>query len=335
VRYPAGVPLYLTEDDVGRLLTMDDCLKAVETAFGDLAAGRAVNRPRSRAALPSAMLHALPSASSTLARMAAKVYATSRGGARFVVLLFDAATSEVLAIVEGDRLGQMRTGAASGVATRHMSRPGAATLGILGTGWQARSQVAAIARVRRLRAVRAFGRDLKRLAAFCASAAAETGVEVTPAADAESAVRDADIVVTATSAAAPVLSGRWLAPGAHLNAVGSNRADRREIDAEAVNRATLIVCDSIEQARMEAGDLLLAAPPGSLAATGGPGVAGSPAPLERAVELADIVAGRHPGRGAPRDITLFKSLGLGIEDLAAASVVYDRALAAGAGRAVP
>jgi ornithine cyclodeaminase/alanine dehydrogenase len=317
------VPLYLTEDDVGRLLAMDDCLKAVGTAFGDLAAGRAVNRPRSRAALANAMLHALPAASSTLGRMSTKVYATSRGGARFVVLLFDAATSEVLAIIEADRLGQMRTGAASAVATRHLSRPEAAILGILGSGWQARSQVSAIARVRRLRAVRAFGRDTERLAAFCSAAAAEIGVEVLPSADAESAVRGADIVVTATSAAAPVLSGRWLEPGVHVNAVGSNRAERREIDADAVARASLIVCDSIEQARLEAGDLLLAATPGS------------PAPIERAVELAAVVAGRHPGRSTPRDITLFKSIGLGIEDLAAASVVYDRALAAGAGRVVP
>ena len=317
------MPLYLTEDDVARLLTMDDCLLAVETAFGDLAAGRAVNRPRSRAALPTAMLHALPAASSTLARMSAKVYATTRGGARFIVLLFDAATSGVLAIIEADRLGQMRTGAASGVATRHLSRPEAAVLGILGTGWQAQSQVAAIARVRRLRAARAFGRDRLRLAAFCSAASVETGLDVVPAADAESAVRGADIVVTATSAATPVLSGRWLEPGVHVNAVGSNRAERREIDAEAVARAGLIVCDSIEQARLEAGDLLLAASPGS------------PAPLDRAVELAAVVAGRHPGRGAANDVTLFKSLGLGVEDLAAASIVYDRAVAAGAGRTVP
>jgi ornithine cyclodeaminase/alanine dehydrogenase-like protein (mu-crystallin family) len=159
--------------------------------------------------------------------------------------------------------------------------------------------------------------------------AAETGVEVFPSADAESAVRGADIVVTATGAATPVLSGAWLEPGAHLNAVGSNRADRREIDSDAVTRASLIVCDSIEQARGEAGDLLLAAAPGS------PAAPGPAAPLDRAVELAAVVAGDHPGRTSPRDITLFKSLGLGIEDLAAASVLYDRALAAGAGRVVP
>ncbi|HYV84907.1 MAG TPA: ornithine cyclodeaminase family protein [Patescibacteria group bacterium] len=320
------MPLYLTEDDVGRLLTMDACLLAVETAFADLAEGRAVNRPRSRATLPRATLHALPAASDTLARMAAKVYATTRGGARFVVLLFDARTSELLAIVEADRLSQMRTGAASGVATRRLARPEAAILGILGTGWQARSQVAAIARVRPLRSVRAFGRDAGRLAAFCAETARETGLEVIPAEDAAVAVRGADIVVTATSSAQPVLSGAWLSPGAHLNAVGSNRADRREIDSDAVARASLIACDSIEQARGEAGDLILASATGP---------EGPPAPLDRAVELAAIVSGRHPGRRDPRDITLFKSLGLGIEDLYAASAVYDRAVAAGAGRPVP
>src|SRR5262245_786935 len=310
---------------------MDDCLQAVETAFRDLALGRAANRPRTRAVIPGSMLHALPAASTTLGRMAAKVYATTKGGARFVVVLFDAATSEVLAIVEADRLGQMRTGAASGVATRHLARPDAATLGILGTGWQARSQVAAIARVRPLRAVRAYGRDRARLAAFCADTAKDCGLEVRPADGAATAVRDADIVVTATSSAQPVLEGEWLSPGAHLNAVGSNRADRREIDSGAVARAASIVCDSVDQARLEAGDLVPAA-------TGGAGASSpplSPPPLERAVELAEIVAGRHPGRRDPRDITLFKSLGLGLEDLAAASVVYDRARAAGAGLRVP
>lgn len=316
------MPLYLTEDDVTRLLTMDDCLAAVESAFADLAAGRAVNRPRTRAAVPGALLHALPAASATLGRMAVKVYATTRAGARFVVLLFDAGTSEVLAILEADRLGQMRTGAASGVATRRLARADATVLGLIGTGWQARSQVAAIARARRLTEVRVFGRDRDRLHRFCDAASQETGVEVRPSGSAEAAVRGAGIVVTATSAAQPVLEGRFIEPGTHVNAVGSNRADRREVDTETVSRSALVVCDSIEQARIEAGDLLLAATAG-------------PPPLDRAVELSAIVSGRHPGRGEPGDITLFKSLGLGIEDLAAASIVYDRALAAGAGRTVP
>jgi ornithine cyclodeaminase/alanine dehydrogenase-like protein (mu-crystallin family) len=312
--------LHLSEDDVDRILTMDACLQAVESALGDWADGRAANRARARVAVPGAILHVLPAASSALRRLAAKVYATTQKGARFVVLLFDAEGADLLALIEADRLGQMRTGAASGVATRRLARSDASVLGILGTGWQARSQVQAIAKVRPLREVRAWGRDRGRLIDFCAELAKLSGLAVQAAASAEAAVRDADIVVTATSAAKPLLKGAWIAPGAHVNAIGSNRPDRREIDDDAVSRADLIVVDSLEQARLEAGDLILAAP------------AVGPPPLLRAVELAEVISGRHPGREGARQITLFKSLGLGLEDLAVASFVYDRALAAGLGR---
>jgi ornithine cyclodeaminase/alanine dehydrogenase-like protein (mu-crystallin family) len=318
------MPLYLTEDDVARFLTMEACIDAVEGALRHSATGSAVNRPRSRAGVPGATLHALSAASAPLGRMAAKVYATTRGGARFVVLLFDNTTSDLLAVIEAARLGQMRTGAATGVATRRLALPDATVLGIIGTGWQARAQVQAIARVRRLQEIRAFGRDCGRLIDFCGEIAKTIGVPVRAAATAESTVRGAGIVVTATNAATPVLEGAWLSPGTHLNVVGSNRADRREIDAAAVARAGLIVCDSVEQARLEAGDLLLA----------GPSPDGS-SPLDRAVELGAVLAGTHPGRIDPRAITLFKSLGLGLEDLAAASLVYDRAVEAGAGRPLP
>jgi ornithine cyclodeaminase/alanine dehydrogenase len=318
------MPLWISEEDVGRLLTMDACIGAVEAVLRDLAAGAAANRPRARATIKGATLHVLPAASTALGRMAVKVYATSRGRARFVVLLFDAATSGLLAVIEADRLGQLRTGAATGCATRLLARPDAAVLGIIGTGWQARTQVQAIARVRRLDEVRAFGRDRGRLIDFCGEIARTTGVPVRPAATAEAAARGAGIVVTATSAAAPVLEGAWLSPGTHVNAIGSNRADRHEIDAAVVARADLIVCDSVEQARLEAGELMQ------------PGAArDGAAPLDRAVELAAVLAGTHPGRADARAITLFKSLGLGIEDLAAASHVYDRAVKAGAGQPLP
>jgi alanine dehydrogenase len=309
------MPLYLSEDDVGRLLTVPDCIEAVETAFRDWAAGRADNRPRARAAVPGALLHSLSAASEPLGRMAAKVYATTRSGARFVVLLFDARSADLLAILEADRLGQVRTGAASGVATRHLARADARVLGILGTGWQARSQVLAVGSVRRLESIRAYGRDPERLKMFCREMSEATGLTAARAPSAEAAVRGADIVVTATSSAAPILMGSWLAPGTHVNAVGSNRADRRELDDEAVRRADPIAVDSLEQARLEAGDLI------------GRG-------LDRAVELKEILAGHHPGRSSPSGITLFKSLGIGLEDLAAASRVYDLALQAGAGRTI-
>jgi len=318
--------LYLTEEDVTRFLDVRECIDALEASFRDWGEGRASNRPRSRASLPGGLLHVLPAASDRLGRMAVKAYATTRGGARFVVLLFDAATSDLLAMFEADRLGQIRTGAASGLATRLLSRPDSRVLGLIGSGWQARSQVQAIACVRSLEAVHVYGRDRERLDRFCREMTETCGLPVTPAGSAAEAVGAADIVVTATSSATPVLLGDWLAPGCHVNATGSNRPGRRELDRHAVQRADRIVIDSIEQARLEAGDLL---PEADAASDAGDD------PLERAVELAMVVAGRVPGRTDDRQITLFKSLGLGLEDLAAASLVYDRAVAAGAGRPFP
>ena len=313
--------LYLTEEDVGRLLTMPACIEAVEQAFRQWAQGQADCRPRARAAIPGAMLHSLSAGSATGERLAAKVYATSRAGARFVVLLFDGRTSALLAIIEADRLGQTRTGAATGVATRRLARVDARSLAIIGTGWQARSQALAVATVRSLQTIRAFGRDRDRLREFCRETEAACGVAATPCSSVEEAIEGAGIVVSATSSGTPVVRGAWLRPGVHVNAVGSNRAERRELDDESVRRADLIVVDSIEQARLEAGDLL--AP--------GTGPAGTPA-LDRAVELKDVLGGAHPGRRDEREVTLFKSLGIGLEDLAAASVVYDRAVETGAGR---
>jgi len=314
------MPLFLTEDDVGRLLSMEDCLEAVEAVFREWGEGRADNRPRARAAVRGAVLHTLSGGSEVLGRLAAKVYATSRAGARFVVLLFDATSSDLLAVIEAHRLGQTRTGAASGVASRRLAREGASRLGIIGTGWQARSQVKALSLVRPLEVVRAHGRDRKRLEEFCRETEAACRVRTIPCASAEEAVREADMVVTATSSTQPVLQGDWLRPGTHVNAVGGNRIERRELDDAAVARAGLVVVDSIEQARLEAGDLL--AP-------------GRGDPLGRAVELKDVVAGSRPGRRDDAEITLFKSLGVGLEDLAAASLVYDRAIARGDGRPLP
>ena len=312
--------LYLTEDDVARLLPMEACVEAVEAAFRQWGEGRADNRPRARTAVRGAMLHALSAGSEVWGRLAAKVYATSRGGARFVVLLFDASNSSLLAVIEGDRLGQTRTGAASGVASRWLAREEARSLAIIGTGWQARGQAKAVATVRRLEEIRAFGRDSGRLREFCRDTEAACGVKTVPCASAEEAVRGADIVVTATSSARPVLEGAWLRPGTHVNAVGSNRPDRRELDDKAIQRAGLIVVDSIEQARLEAGDLL---------------AVGEGSPFDRAAELKEIVVGAKRGRRDDSEITLFKSLGVGLEDLAAASLVYDRAIAQGVGRRLP
>jgi ornithine cyclodeaminase/alanine dehydrogenase len=254
--------------------------------------------------------------------MGLKAYATVRGSAKFVVLLFSAETASLLAVIEADRLGQMRTGAASGVATRHLARPDADRVGCYGTGWQARSQLEAVCAVRKVREVRVYGRDPERRARFAEEMAAGLGVSVTAVERPEAAARDASILVTITSSKTPVLEGRWIAPGTHVNAAGSNALQRAEVDVEAVRRAGLIVTDSIEQARLECGDLV--------------------APLEQGVirwedvrELGEIVAGKRPGRRSPEEITLFESQGVAMEDVAVAARLVARARERQAGREIP
>ncbi|MBF6592172.1 MAG: ornithine cyclodeaminase family protein, partial [Ktedonobacterales bacterium] len=247
-----------------------------------------------------------------------KTYTAFPGGVRFTVLLFSGEDGRLLAIIEADWLGRMRTGAASGVATKHMARPDARVAAVFGTGTQAYTQVLALAAVRPLTAIHVYGRDAARRAAFARELAAATGVDVRPAERAAEMVSQADIVTTATTAREPVLQGAWLRPGTHVNAVGSNWANRREVDDEAVERSAVVAVDALDQAQIEAGDLLIPARADRF-------------DFARAVELGAVVAGTTPGRPAPDAITLFKSLGLGMEDVATAGLVYALATARGLG----
>ncbi len=311
--------LYIEEEDVAGLLSMEEALGAVEDTFKWLGAGGGVNIPRSRVRLPGHTLHVMSAGIPALNLTGLKAYTTTRHGARFVVLLFQADTGELLAMIEADRLGQMRTGAASGVATKYMAREDAATVGVIGTGWQARSQLAAVCGVRKVTSVRAFGRDRPRREAYCREMSDELGLSVQPVESSRACVDEADVVITVTSASQPVLEGSWLAPGTHVNAAGSNALVRSEIDEETVRRASVVAVDSREQARMECGDLLAPVEKGLLQ-------------WDSMTELADIVAGHAPGRKEPGDITLFESQGLAAEDVAVASVVYEKAKANGAAR---
>jgi alanine dehydrogenase len=300
--------LYLTEQDVRDLLPMPVCIELMQTAFQRLAAGEAINQPRRRLILPTgSVLHYM--AASDGEYYGAKIYATNpRYGAHFLFLLYRAADAEPLAIVEANHLGQIRTGAASGLATKFMAPADAHTLAIIGSGFQARTQLEAMRAVGKFDEVRVWSRDPAKRAAF----AAETNARAVDTA--EAAVRGAQIVVTATNAKEPVISSEWIEPGTHLNVMGSNRANRREVPAELVRRADLIVVDSIEQARMESGDLVMALEEKDWS---------SP----RIVELKDIVAVGESARTTPNEITLFKSIGLAVEDVIAAAFVYERARA--------
>jgi len=317
---------YLTEKDVRDLLPMHVCIDLMQTAFQRLASGEAINQPRRRLILPTgSVLHYM--AASDGQYYGAKIYATNpRHGAHFLFLLYRAADAEPLAVMEANYLGQIRTGAASGLATKYMAPVDAATLAIIGSGFQARTQLEAMLAVRQISEARVWSRDPSKRVAFAAESTASFGIPVRAVETAEQAVRGAQIVVTATNAKEPVLASEWIEPGTHINAMGSNQATRREIPAELVRRADLIVVDSIEQARLESGDLLMA---------GWTGQETGQEAYPTVVELKDVAAGRVQAPTSPRQITLFKSNGLAVEDVIAAAFVYERARAAGIGNPDP
>ena len=315
------VALFLREADVAALVEIDDVIDAVERGFREYGAGRAVNRPRQRVVVEGGTLHVMAAGIPAWGMLGLKSYAVTREGRRFISLLYSADSGDLLAIMEADTLGRLRTGAASAVATKYMARPDAGAVGIIGTGWQAGPQLQAIARVRPVALVKAYSRNPARREAFAAAMVQELGAEVVAVDSAEEAVADVDIVVTITSARDPVLRGAWLRPGMHVNAAGANAATRRELDGEAVARAARIVVDSKEQALVEAGDLLGTAAEGRFA-------------WDRVTELGAVVTGAVPGRQDALEITLFKSLGVALEDVATMHLVYTRAKETGRGEEI-
>jgi alanine dehydrogenase len=306
------MPLYLRESDVEELVPPADAVDAVERCFLHLAEAKAENRPRYRIPLSGGQLNVMGAANLELGVSGLKSYVGFPEGAKFVVVLFSAEAPDVLALIEADRLGQLRTGAASAVAARHLAKRGATSLGLIGTGWQAESQLACIrAALPRIDHVVAYSRDGERLKAFCERFGVEAGEYNRDAAE-------QDVVVTATSSKDPVLRGEWLRPGVLVCAMGANRIASRELDNAVLERASFVCCDSKEQAQIEAGDLV--------------------EPVERGVldwlevhELSEVVSGETSGRGQDDDIVVFKSLGIAAEDLAVAKLVYDRARERGAG----
>lgn len=299
---------HYTEDEVRRLLPMKGAVAAMRECFAALKAGEAQNVPRRRLMMPTGTsLHML--AGSWRDYFGTKFYsAHPKHGANFFFYLFRAADGAPLASFDANWLGAIRTGAASGVATDLMAPGEAKTLGVIGSGFQAYSQIEAVLAVRAIEQVRVWSRKAERAAAFAAACSADFGVPVVAVATAEAAVRDSDILITATYAKEPVLASEWVKAGAHVNAMGSNQPAKREIPAELVFRSSLIAVDSVEQARMEAGDLLLAFDEEDWR-------------NPRLVELQDLSAATVRYEG---DVTLFKSVGLGVEDVAAAAYIFER-----------
>lgn len=310
--------IYLNEEEVAALLTMDDALTAVEAAHRAHALGEAIDTPRQRTRLPGAQLHVLQAAWPAQGVLGYKAYTSTRAGTRFLFHLFARDDGQLLAVMEADTLGRLRTGAAAGVAAKYLAHEDATTLALIGTGRQAEAQVDALSTVRVIKEVRLYSRDTAKRRARAADFK-RFGASVQVADSAEQAVRGADIVVTITTASTPVLLGEWLTPGMHLSAAGSNTLMRRELDEAAVRRADLIVVDSRDVARREAGDLWPLLEKGQL--------------QERQLaELGELILGRRSGRQLGDQITLFESQGMALQDLALATLAYRRAIERGLGR---
>lgn len=313
--------LFLKEADVKELLNMKDALELVESAMAEHGSGAATNVPREVLRADGASLSILPGAVPSLASLGFKAYTTCRDGVRFWVFLFGT-DGELKAIMEAEHLGMVRTGAASGVATKYLSREESDTVAILGTGYQAPAQLEAVCAVRPVERVKAFSRTRANLQRFCGEMAAKLGVPVEPSEDAESAVRDADIVITITSSKEPVLFGRWLKPGVHLNLAGAMKPSSREVDDATLARAARLVVDDWSQSHREAGELIEAASQGVVS-------------WSDVRELSAVVAGSVQRRESSHDITLFKSHGIGLWDVAVAAHVHEVALARQVGATLP
>ena len=306
--------IYLAEADVAALLSPADAVDVVVGSFRRLAAGEVSNQPRLRLPLDGGTLALMGAVDRGLGVAGVKTYSAVGGNAAFVVVLFDAGNGECIGVIEAHVLGRLRTGAASGVAAKHLARSGASTLGIIGCGFQAESQVACIREaVPTIKRVLAYCRTEKELGAFCKRVGAEPAEMQREAAD------GCDVVVTATTSKDPVLRGEWLQSGALVCAIGANYRSRRELDNVVLERATFVCCDSREQAKLESGDLI--------------------EPVESGVldwlevhELQDVVAGEIRGRDSDDDVVVFKSNGLAAWDVAIGAAALERARERGVGR---
>lgn len=314
--------LYLSEDDVKQVLTMDMALDGVESAHRDLALGRASDTPRARSRLPQTALHILQGALPDQGILGYKAYTSNRSGNRFLVHLFDAASGRLRAVVAADYLGMMRTGATSGVAARWLARPDSTIAGVFGAGWQAEGHIRAICATLPLARVKVFSRKADKLQDFCRRLSEQTGIAVVPALSAEDTVRGSDVVGTVTTAAQPLFEADWLEFGAHINAAGSNALIRQELSEATVRRCAVIAVDSVPTALAECGDLLPLLEKGRLHE-------------RQLLELGDVIAGRRAGRESAGQITLFESQGMAIQDLAVAWRVVQAAEARGLGVPLP
>jgi ornithine cyclodeaminase/alanine dehydrogenase-like protein (mu-crystallin family) len=316
-----AAPIYITEAEVARLVTVKDAIATLDELFATWGQPSTWNIPHRRAPLPGGAFNLMGAAYGAKNVYGLKAYAGMKGG-QFHTLLYSSTDGKLKAVIEADLFGQLRTGAASGLATRLLANPDARTLGMIGVGRQSRTQAIAVCAVRPIKRVLVFARTAESREAYARTLEKELGVEVRAAHSAEACVSEANVVVTITKSAVPVFRGEWLTKGTHVNVAGANSGDRREVDGETVLRSAIKVTDHVEQAMLEAGEFRDL-------------VAANKLKWSDVRELGELVMGNLQGRKSSSDITLFKSLGIALEDVAFGELVYQRALAAGVGKPMP
>lgn len=294
--------IFLPEVEINRLLTMPMAIEAVETVLAEVARGEASHVPRERVRSSGTTQHLLQGHVPSHQVIGYKVYTVNKGVVRYLLYVYDARDGHLDGILEAGSIGRIRTGAASGVATQYLANKDAHILGVFGCGRQAAAQIEAVCLVRPITEVKIFSRNKDKLAVFCGELSAKLGVMVRPAASAEEAVRESDVVTTITNSEAPVFDGAWVKPGTHINAVGSNLLSRRELDEATLERCSLIVTDSREVAKKECGDLLPMLEKGKLG-------------WGQISELGEVIIGHARTRTGEAEITCYESHGTAVQDL--------------------
>ena len=304
--------LFLRDEEVNQSVTMEDMLEAIEEMQRRFGQGEVTNLARRKIIAPGGMLSVMGGGLFYDGILGVKTYTVVQGKYSFQVSVYDAKTGELMCYTQANRLGQLRTGATTGVAVKHLSRSDAATVGIIGTGYQAPTQLEAVCQVRNVQKIRAFSRTPEGRESFAETMTDSLGISVEPVNSGEAAVAGSDIVICIAAAQEPVLQGEWLSPGATVIGAGPTTWRVREVDDATFARADKIFVDSAEQAPVEAGDMASAVDRGILQ-------------WSRLQELRQVVAGAVTGRDNPEQIIYAKLMGTGVADVAAAKLAYDRA----------
>ncbi len=313
--------LFLRDEEVNQTVSMDEMLEVIEEMQRRFGQGEVMNLARRKVIAPGGMLSVMGGGLFYDNVLGVKTYTVVRGKYSFQVSIYDAGTGELLCYTQANRLGQLRTGATTGVAVKHLAKSDAASIGIIGAGYQAPTQLEAVCRVRNIRKIRVFSRTPERREAFARTMTGSLGVAVEAVDSGEAAVAGSDIVICIAAVMEPALEGGWLSPGATVIGAGPTTWRAREVDDAVFARAGKLFVDSAEQAPQEAGDLADAVDRGRLQ-------------WSQLQELRHVVTGTVKGRDNPEQIIYAKLMGTGVADVAAAKLAYDRASAKGLGLAM-